>query len=366
MYQIKSVTLTPVILTLKQSFKTAHTETKRRPLTIVQVTLFDHLTQQEVMGYGEIQSFDDFTYAPENQIMSLSIVQNILLPQLQDYQFKSPEEFAGRLNTLTAYGSFAKSGLEMAIWDAVGHLKKKSLQRLIGGTGTKVPVSVAIGLADDFKAMMQAQYQRHKLKIDGATNDWQKLIDLLLDYPNQHFSIDANCSFRDEDFSFLAALPDNVDFIEQPYSANDFVKHAQLQARIQQHLSLDESVNNIDDIATMLDLHAANALTVKQGKIGGISNAIMAIKMVDKPWIGGMLTSGLGRSVDLALASLPNIAFPSDISDSSRYFERDIIKEKLVVDRGYITVPTGFGIGVTMDFDAIADMQSANTINIQY
>ena len=114
----------------------------------------------------------------------------------------------------------------------------------------------------------------------------------------------------------------------------------------------------------MLKCLSAKALTIKQGKIGGISNALTAIQLVDKPWVGGMLTSGLGRSVDIAISSLPKIAFPGDISDSRRYFERDIIEERLRVNNGIISVPRNYGIGVTVDLNAISDLQTEQMFTI--
>lgn len=77
-----------------------------------------------------------------------------------------------------------------------------------------------------------------------------------------------------------------------------------------------------------------------------------------------MLTSGLGRSVDMAISSLPKIAFPGDISDSRRYFERDIIEERLRVNNGIISVPRNYGIGVTVDLNAISDLQTEQMFTI--
>jgi O-succinylbenzoate synthase len=37
-------------------------------------------------------------------------------------------------------------------------------------------------------------------------------------------------------------------------------------------------------------------------------------------WHGGMLETGIGRAVNVALASLPNFTLPGDISANDRYF----------------------------------------------
>jgi O-succinylbenzoate synthase len=52
----------------------------------------------------------------------------------------------------------------------------------------------------------------------------------------------------------------------------------------------------------------------------------------------------------LALAALPGFTLPGDTSASARYFKQDITTP-FVMDDGYLTVPTGGGIGVIPDME---------------
>ena len=67
-------------------------------------------------------------------------------------------------------------------------------------------------------------------------------------------------------------------------------------------------------------------------------------------WCGGMLETGIGRAANLALAALPGFTLPGDTSASARYFKQDIT-EPFVMDDGYLTVPTGPGIGIEPDLE---------------
>jgi O-succinylbenzoate synthase len=69
-----------------------------------------------------------------------------------------------------------------------------------------------------------------------------------------------------------------------------------------------------------------------------------------------MLESGIGRSYNVALASLPNFTLPGDISPSARYWERDIVTPEWTMESdGFIRVPVEKnGIGVTVDIDLVA------------
>lgn len=356
MYHVEQFSMQPVTLKLKHPFKTAHSTTFERPLTLIKLEVFDEKTHQVASGFGEVQSFADFSYAPENQQMSRTVIETMILPYLKSYSFNSAPDFASYLQQLTPFASFAKAGIEMAVWDAVGKLTNQSLAQMIGGSMTKVPVGIAFGLdvsASDIRSAILEGYQRIKLKIQADNLHIEQLTRLLEQFPQQHFSLDANSSFRPNNVELLKQLPDNVLFIEQPFAATDFVDHAHFQLQTKQLLSLDESINNINDIRTLVALRAARAVTIKQGKIGGISAAIAAIELAQisgiRPWIGGMLSSNLGRGVDLALASLEGIAFAGDIADSQHYFQTDITEEALAVHKGFMDVPQRPGIGLTVN-----------------
>jgi len=71
-------------------------------------------------------------------------------------------------------------------------------------------------------------------------------------------------------------------------------------------------------------------------------------------WCGGMVETGLGRAANMALAALPGFTLPGDISASDRFYRRDIVTEPFVPDDGHIAVPTGPGLGVEVDEDALA------------
>jgi len=66
-------------------------------------------------------------------------------------------------------------------------------------------------------------------------------------------------------------------------------------------------------------------------------------------WCGGMLESGIGRALNVALASLPNFKLPGDISASRRYYQEDIIDPAFDLNPdGTLSVPTGPGLGVNV------------------
>jgi O-succinylbenzoate synthase len=73
-----------------------------------------------------------------------------------------------------------------------------------------------------------------------------------------------------------------------------------------------------------------------------------------------MLETGVGRAANLALASLPGFTLPGDISASDRYYTRDLTRERFTLGAdSMIDVPTGPGLGVSLDESALSLYQLA-------
>jgi O-succinylbenzoate synthase len=66
-----------------------------------------------------------------------------------------------------------------------------------------------------------------------------------------------------------------------------------------------------------------------------------------------MLETGIGRASLVALSSLPGFTLPGDSSASDRYYATDLT-EPFVLEDGRLRVPTGPGLGVETDLDALA------------
>ncbi|WP_395319819.1 o-succinylbenzoate synthase [Fructilactobacillus frigidiflavus] len=368
--KIKQINLLPLTLKLNHPFRTNHGVTLQRPITLVEIQLTSGIN-----GYGEIQAFADDSYAPQTQAIACHAL-NQVLPRLIGCNFYQPTDLAPQLDYLT---SFARASVEMALWDAYGKTTNQSLAELIGLPKPKsIPVGTVIGMQTNVQqtaAQIQAATQQgyQKLKFKAANHETSlKLVKLGHELaPSVITTIDANQAW-DNNLATLTALKrlekHGLKLIEEPLQQASWTDYANLQQNFKHLLlSLDESLVDLASIKSALKYNSANAFTIKQGKLGGIATALTAIDLIKQagkvPWIGGMLTSGLGRSVDLALASrVGSNSVPADISASSHYFEQDFVNENLEVQHGLIDVPTNPGIGVTMNWQAIQQLQTGPTI----
>jgi O-succinylbenzoate synthase len=175
--------------------------------------------------------------------------------------------------------------------------------------------------------------------------------------------VDANTAYTLADARHLARL-DAFDLllIEQPLPEDDIRGHAQLARVVATPICLDESITSARAAADAIALGATSVVNVKPGRVGGYLEArrvhdVCAANGVPV-WCGGMLETGLGRAANVALAALPNFTLPGDTSASDRYYARDIT-EPFVLRDGHVAVPTGPGLGVLPDPEALADVTTA-------
>ncbi|GGR22696.1 o-succinylbenzoate synthase [Deinococcus ruber] len=294
---------------------------------------------------------------------ALQLLREVLLPQVMGQSFANPQALA---QTLTPYrgNNMAKAMLEMAVWDLWARTLDVPLWQLLGGVRDRVAVGVSLGIQADTAATVDSVtrhveqgYRRIKLKIKPGW-DVQPVAAVREAFPDIRLTVDANSAYTLEQTRVFQALDDyGLDYIEQPLAFDDLIDHAALQARIRTPLCLDESITSAQDARKALGLDAGRVINIKVGRVGGHAEA-KRVHDVSQAfgvpvWCGGMLESGIGRAHNIHLSTLLNFSKPGDTASSSRYWTHDTVQEPLEMEDGYQKVPSGAGIGVTLDRDFV-------------
>jgi O-succinylbenzoate synthase len=106
-------------------------------------------------------------------------------------------------------------------------------------------------------------------------------------------------------------------------------------------------------VKAALDLGACSVVNVKVGRFGGITSVQrvhdLCVSRQVPMWCGGMLETGIGRAHNIHLATMPGFVYPGDTASASRTYARDIVEQQLEAVNGIMQVPSGPGIGVTLD-----------------
>lgn len=342
------VELVQISLPLARPFVTRHGTRAAKDAVLVRVR-----NENGTVGWGECAAEATPTYHYEYVDGVWAALRDHLVPRL----------FAGAPLDEVAGHPMAKAALRMATTDAALRDRGVSLATHLGGARTHVPVGVVVERYDDperaadvAEAHVAEGYRRIKLKIAPGADVAH--VDAVRRRIGRNVALwaDANGAYSPADVDTLAAL--DVDLLEQPLRAGDLLDHAALVGRIPAAVCLDESIETFDDARMAIHVRAADALTVKPGRIGGIDQAVALHDLCREHamplWCGGMLETGIGRAANLALASLPGFTLPGDISASRRYVARDITEPFELEPDGTIAVPTGAGLGVTVDEEHVA------------
>ena len=228
----------------------------------------------------------------------------------------------------------------------------------LGADRPRVACGVSVGitattedLLDQVSGYLAEGYRRIKLKIEPGL-DVDRVRAVREANPGIALSVDANAAYTLDDVDVFRALDDlDLLMIEQPLHHDDLLRHADLQAMIRTDLCLDESIRSIARAQDALRLGSCRIINIKQGRVGGVVEArgVHDVALAnDVPvWCGGMLETGVGRALNLALAAMPGFTLPGDTSASARYFPDDLTEPFVMAPDGTMAVPDGPGIGVT-------------------
>ncbi|MFT4281153.1 MAG: o-succinylbenzoate synthase [Microbacterium sp.] len=354
---VESVELRVLQLPLVQPFTTSFgTETVREVIVVrVRTPAGD--------GWGEIVTQHAPLYSSEYSGGAWDVARRFLVPALLNERRLTPERVAEVLAPFVGH-RMVKAGLELAVLDASLRAAGRSLAAFLGGVVPRIPAGVSVGIQADAGALVDAVggyldegYRRIKIKI-APGRDVVETAAVRAAFPEIPLQVDANSAYTLEDADTLAAL-DAYDLllIEQPLQEDDLVDHARLATRLHTPVCLDESIVSDKAAADALALGAAAIINIKAGRVGGylearrIHDRCMAAGV--PVWCGGMLETGIGRAANAALASLPGFTLPGDVSASSRFYHHDIVAEPITLDDGFVTVPSGDGLGIEIDHAAV-------------
>jgi O-succinylbenzoate synthase len=326
-----------------------------------------------ITGWGEAPLSVGPYYGYETVATAWHVLEDYLIPLLLNADVETPAGVGELLGPIQGH-NIAKSALEAAVWDLFAKAQGISLQSLLGGKITHIPVGVSVGVAESVDALLpivesylNEGYQRIKLKIKPGW-DVEPVRAVRARWPELMLQVDANEAYAQANFSTFKELDAfGLLLIEQPFSADDLVAHAELQSLLKTPVCLDESIQSYGQARTALKIDACRVINVKPSRVGGLAAAkaihdLCAAHGIPV-WCGGMFESNIGRAVNLALASLPNFSLPGDISASSRYYQEDIAEPNFEINPdSTITVPTAPGIGIEVQPGRLKKYRQRNAV----
>ncbi|CAB4537324.1 MAG: o-succinylbenzoate synthase [Actinobacteria bacterium] len=356
--RIEAVELVRVAMPLVRPFRTSFGVQHARDVLLV------HVMTDVGEGWGEAAAHAEPFYNEEFTESASLVLERWLVPAVLGADLR-PEDVGARCAQVKGYRA-AKAGLEMAVLDAGLRADGVPLARYLGGERAAVDVGVSVGITPTVDELVEQVtgyvadgYRRVKLKVMSGW-DREPLRAVRAAHPDLALQVDANAGYTPADADLVASFDEfGLLMVEQPFAPEELQAHADLARRMRTPICLDESILSTTHTATALDLGACSIVNIKVGRVGGLLEARRIHDLCrDRGvpvWCGGMLETGIGRAANVALASLPNFVFPADLSASDRYWRRDLT-EPFELHGSQLRVPSGPGLGITVDRDALADL----------
>lgn len=372
---VEAVELRVIALPMVAPFVAAHGTVSSRTAVLVRILGNNN------EGWGECAALPEPTYSEEFVDGAYLALQELLVPRLLAANGTVAASDLGALLADVIGHPMAKASIELALLDAQGRQSETSLAHMFAphptGPAAIVPAGIAIGLlatpedlATEVSTRVTEGYGRIKIKIAPGRDS--EFVRAARDAVGVHIelSVDANGAYTLDDAKTLAELDDfDLAYIEQPLAADDLLNHAELARRISTRICLDESLTSATVTREALDMGACSVVCVKAPRYG---SWIEAASVLDHcagigidAWVGGMLDCGIGRAANIALAAHPGASLTGDIAATGRFFTEDVcapFELSGLSGGGTITVPTGPGLGVSIDAAALSKLTLRSAI----
>ncbi|MCQ4160412.1 cycloisomerase [Roseomonas sp. GC11] len=335
----------------------------------VRRVLLELTASDGTVGWGEAAPWEVFTGTPEGAFLALDAY---LRPLVLGAPVRRLRSLMAAMDRALVGHPESKVAVEMAMLDILGHQTGLPVSELLGGrVRDTIPLSFSIADPDfsaDMERMREMVAQGHRLfkvktgvkshaedmahleAIRGAFGD---AIDLRLDY-NQAL----------EPFAAMTVLRD-VDrfrptFIEQPVPRRHLDAMAAFCTALDTPVLADESCFDATDLLEVVRRQAADAISVKLMKCGGLLKAQALMAIADTagiPGYGGTLWEGgiaLAAGTQL-IAATPGISLGCEFYMPHHVLTEDVLEERIPQEKGEVVVPTTPGLGIRISEASLRD-----------
>lgn len=327
--------------------------------TVVRVT-----TGDGAVGLGETPSPDDAATLAKLEPSLVGREVDALRAELGAREL--PVAIARRDAKVLAPSPLA--GVEIALWDIAGRRADVPLYELLGGAvRTEIPLTEYFAYRRGREETPEAVAEECARLVDAHGSPWfegkigvrtpdedVRLVELVRDAigPDRLLRLDTNMGWSVATARrILEALAEHrIANVEEPVSA-----FADL-ARLRETSAIPFSAH-APDLASAAELGVPDTLVLGVGACGGIEGTRRFVAACAEAGVGFWFYSG-----DLGIATAAQLHLTAAIAGLEqpsqtllRWYADDVIAEgPFVPDGGYVTVPSGPGLGVTLDERALA------------
>jgi mandelate racemase len=357
--KIRDIRLHPVIAPLRAPVTTASGALTEAPLLLIDVE-----TEEGITGRAYLVAYNRMFLAPLQALVRTlgdAVRGDAIVPAEIEHKLRSRFTLLGGTRGL---GGIAISGIDMALWDALGQAAGLPLAVMLGGrrkplraynslgmiAAARIPEEAAKALEHGFKAI--------KFKIGwptlaediAAVRAFRKAvpdgIELMVDF-NQSLSVP-------EAIRRGRALDDDgLAWMEEPVRNDDHAGCAQVAAALKTPVQIGENFAGPSDMQAALAAGACDLVMPDVQQIGGVSGWLRATALAQ--------ASGKPCSSHIFIEASAHLLAVTPTFHYLEYLDLAgaVLSERTKVVGGTVTASDRPGIGITWDMDAVKRFTAA-------
>lgn len=344
--------------------------------TMVVVRLTD---ADGVEGIGEGTTISGLSYGPESPESIKSAIDTYIVPILETCDLAQIGATMAKVARSVRGNHFAKCAVESALLDLAGKRLGLPVSELIGGGRVRdsLPVAWTLASGDTARDIAEGEemlgLRRHnifKLKIGKrSVRDDVAHVGAICKALAGRASIrvDVNQNWTEDQAKLGMAMLHDVgcDLVEQPIAGDDVAAMARLSQSQAVPLMADEALNGPRSAMRIASAVAAGVFALKIAQSGGLFATAEVAAIGQAAGIGlyggTMLEGGIGTAASAQVfATLPELAWGTELFGPLLQTE-EILTEPLQYRDFSLSVPSGPGLGVTLDEERLARFRRDRT-----
>ncbi len=267
----------------------------------------------------------------------------------------------------------AMSGIDMAIWDAIGKKLSLPVSKLLGGTyRQKIQAYCSVLMPETEKEInqlverhMQKGYRGMKLGWGALGQSFEKDLQLVKWArkalgDDKYLMIDVGMKWTDVKGAIKTAKAMEeygVHWIEEPFAPDDLDAYARLAKATEVHIAGGEEVGTIHEYLQLLEKNCVDIVQPDLSRCGGLTVAKKLADLCELRRVSviphAFKTHLLMAATLQYIAALPN-AWYLEFCEQDTLLRRELTTSMFQVDAdGYVEIPQAPGLGIELDLEAL-------------
>jgi L-alanine-DL-glutamate epimerase-like enolase superfamily enzyme len=273
------------------------------------------------------------------------------------------EAIMRKLDSVARNAEAAESGIDLALYDLMGKATGLPVCKLLGGiVSPRIRVTRLMGMyppkemAANVKPFVEKGCSALKLKVGTTLQEDVERVQRVREAvgPEVILAVDFNqaCSVKQAIQRIEKMAPYDIALVEQPVKAGNISGMAIVKKSVGARIMADESVNTIEDAMRVIDAEAADVISLKLPKMGGLLKARKLAALCEAAGVEYLVGTTPGsRLVDAAnvhlAASLRDLTLPCEIGEFERMGDDPCAGLEIV--NGFLSPPNQPGLGIEAD-----------------